>query len=246
VLNSSNEIKVYNDLFIIYGHGLSNKIHANHAAKIIIATEPVSVLLDDEIIKSKGLIIKSNTFHEIKNGNWLSISIFIDPETDIGKQINVLFNKAKVLKLENTTSNQLINFLSNSFENHFTEVEIRNIVLKTLLDRDTLDTHNIIIDQRIEKVLDHIKRSSDYHVKFADLLDLCLLSESRLIHLFKKEIGITIRKYILWCRIKKALNAMATNKNIKSSAKQAGFTDAAHFNRTFVSMFGINPSILFK
>jgi len=229
---------------MIYGSGLSTKIHSNHALKIIISTELFSVLQGHKIIKAKGVIIKSNAFHEIKSDSLLSISIFIDPETDIGKQISSLFNKATVLKLKNETSNELLNFLSNSLENHFTEAEIKNVFAKTLVDHDISHIHSLVIDQRIEQVLNHIKCSSNYDVKFVDLLNLSSLSESRLIHLFKKEIGITIRKYILWCRINLALKAIATNKTLKMSAEQAGFTDAAHFNRTFVSMFGINPSIL--
>ncbi len=231
---------------MIYGYGLSAKIHSNHAFKIIISTEPISVLQGHKIIKSKALIIKPNTIHELKSCNCLCAWIFIDPETDIGQHIHGLFNNVTVLKFENVITNKLINFLIYSLENHFTEGEIKNAVVQTLLHRDMSNSYDLIIDRRIEKVLNYIKWSTNFDVKFAELLNLCSLSESRLIHLFKKEIGITIRQYVLWCRIKKALHGMTTNKNIKSSAKEAGFTDAAHFNRTFVSMFGINPSILLK
>jgi AraC-like DNA-binding protein len=46
--------------------------------------------------------------------------------------------------------------------------------------------------------------------------------------------------------MKRALAAIASGANIKKAASIAGFTDAAHFNRTFLSMFGDSPSNLLK
>jgi AraC-like DNA-binding protein len=51
---------------------------------------------------------------------------------------------------------------------------------------------------------------------------------------------------MLWCRTTKAIAALTVGASIKQSAKIAGFTDAAHLNRTFVSMYGITPSLMLK
>lgn len=241
---AGSQIKVYSDLVVFYQSGIPYKFHANHGLKIIIAEEQFSVVHDHKVINSNGLIIRPNTTHKINAGPGIIISIYIDPETQIGREINYLLNKRKVLKLENTIVTTLLNYFNNALEFHYTEGEVKRFLITTLLNMYPLDTGSI--DQRIENVIAYIRSCSNYKVKFSDLLQVCSLSESRLLHLFKKEVGITIRKYILWCKTQKAVKAIAANKSIRQAAKEAGFTDAPHLNRTFVTMFGFNPSILQK
>jgi AraC-like DNA-binding protein len=242
----SNQIKVYRDLTIFYGYGLSKKIHTNHCAKLIIAEEPFSVSHGHQTIEATGAIIRSDVSHSVRSEGGLNISIYIDPESDIGKEINDIFKKDKILKLKDEVVKDLLLFFRYPLESHFTELEVKNVLIKTLLNRDTLQEEHKTIDERIQSVITHIKSSENYSISFAELLSICSLSESRLIHLFKKETGITIRRYILWCRLQKSLRAMASGSSIKQSAQLAGFTDAAHLNRTFVSMYGVNPSSMLK
>ena len=244
VKEKQNHIEVYNDLSVFYSYGLSKNVHANHCIKVLLGEDPLVVTYDREKIYSRGFIIKSDTSHKIKASD-LVISIFIDPETDIGKAINKLFKRTKVLKLEEKTSVTLLNYFSTSLENHLTELEIKNTVLKSIFTTPIFETSSAL-DTRIEKVLFQIKTSENFDIEFNELLTICSLSESRLLHLFKKEIGITIRKYILWCRVQRAIKSITTGGSMKQAASSAGFTDAAHFNRTFVAMYGITPSSMLK
>lgn len=244
MIEPGSQIKVYSDLVVFHQSGIPHKFHANHGLKIIIAEEQFSVIHDHKVINSNGLIIRPDTSHKINAGPWIIISIYIDPETQIGREINYLLNKRKVLKLEKTIVTTLLNYFNDALEFHYTEREVKRFLITTLLNRYSLDTASI--DERIENVIAYIRSASHYRVRFSDLLQLCSLSESRLLHLFKKEVGITIRKYVLWCKIQKAVKAIASNKTIRQAAKEAGFTDASHLNRTFVTMFGFNPSILQK
>jgi AraC-like DNA-binding protein len=65
-------------------------------------------------------------------------------------------------------------------------------------------------------------------------------------HLFSEQVGIPVRKFILWQRLKYALLMLADGSAITKAAHAAGFTDSAHMNRTFNAMFGIGPSEIFK
>lgn len=230
---------------IFYGHALPTKAHSNHCVKIIIGAKPVTVSFKHKTVKGDGIIIKSDTVHRANGGEESTISVYINPHTEIGKALNSL-SESNVLKLEGKTSLILLNYFKNLLENHVTEPEIKSFITLTLFGVLSAEVTEVFHDERIKKVVAHIQSAPNYNVKFVHLLRLCNLSESRLIHLFKAEIGITIRKYILWCRVQKALTAMSSGYSIRQSARQAGFTDAAHFNRTFVSMFGINPSAIRK
>jgi AraC-like DNA-binding protein len=59
---------------------------------------------------------------------------------------------------------------------------------------------------------------------------------------FRSETGLTIRRYVLWVRLKAALSSLAEQRTLTEAAHAAGFADAAHLSRTFVQMFGVSPS----
>jgi AraC-like DNA-binding protein len=242
---AKNHIVIHNDLSIFYTYGTSKKIHANHCVKIVISQSPIVVSHHHKKISSKGFILKSDTSHKVAANDGLLISIYIDPETEIGKAVNGFFNHNKILKIKEQVSDKLLKFFRSSFDQHTTELEIKKFLAKTLVDVDLLDVEHSI-DSRIQQVIEQIRFADNFNIKFADLLTSCALSESRLMHLFKKETGITIRKYILWCRLQKATKAITTGTSIKQAAKSSGFTDAPHLTRTFVSMYGIAPSLMLR
>ena len=239
----TNHIKIYKDLFILYGQSLTLKSHANHCIKIILCEEEITVVHDRKQYRSHGLILKSDLTHHVKANDHIGITIFLDPETDIGHFLNMLLRKNRVIKLDNTLAAKLFEFFTDVVENHTTESEIVDRLQHTLSQSTTVYR---TLDPRIEQIISHINHGQSDTVQFTELLNLSSLSPSRLIHLFKKEIGIPIRRYILWCKTKKALAAIASGTTIKKAAIIGGFTDAAHFNRSFLSMFGNSPSNLLK
>jgi AraC-like DNA-binding protein len=244
LVQQKNHIVAYTDVITFHTYGLTGRLHSNHAVKILVASKEISISHNRKLFTAQGLIVKSDTVHKIKPHEGLVVCIYIDPESIDGTHINNLFKNVPVLRFDCALALGLFDLLSTP-SNHITENEIKAKIQKTLvpLHRSHQDR---LMDQRIASVTRLIKESEHCSVKFAELLELSSLSESRLIHLFKKEIGITIRKYTLWCRTVKAIAAMRSGTTIKEAAKITGFTDAAHFNRTFVAMYGVTPSLLTK
>ena len=61
--------------------------------------------------------------------------------------------------------------------------------------------------------------------------------------LFKKQLNITVREYILRLRIQKAKELMADpDLKLIDIALSVGYQDAAHFNRAFKNVTGLSPS----
>jgi len=83
-------------------------------------------------------------------------------------------------------------------------------------------------------------------VSIKDLAGAVHISPGRLIHLFTQQVGIPVRKYILWSKLMASLKKLNKRANFTHVALDGGFADAPHFNRTFKKMFGLSPTALLK
>ena len=101
-------------------------------------------------------------------------------------------------------------------------------------------------DPRIEHVLDRLKREVLSPPTAANLARTVGLSEGRLVHLFSDEVGVPLRRYILWLRLRQVVYGWALTRSLTQAAHAAGFADSAHLSRTFRSMYGLRPSDVFR
>jgi AraC-like DNA-binding protein len=100
-------------------------------------------------------------------------------------------------------------------------------------------------DARVTVVLDMIKREFPDAPPVATLARAVRVSPSRLIHLWKDEVGVSLRRYVLWLRLRHVVACVALGHSLTAAAHEAGFADSAHLSRTFRSMFGLPLSSLF-
>lgn len=70
------------------------------------------------------------------------------------------------------------------------------------------------------------------------------LSASRFRHVFRGEIGMSAQSYVVWLRLYDACAELARGGSLSDASYRAGFSDAAHFTRTFRRTFGLAPSQL--
>lgn len=70
------------------------------------------------------------------------------------------------------------------------------------------------------------------------------ISVSRLTHLFTEQVGIPLRRYVLWLRLRIAISRVQAGDDLTGAAHGAGFADSAHLTRTTREMFGLPPSVL--
>ncbi|HEX7670074.1 MAG TPA: AraC family transcriptional regulator [Polyangiaceae bacterium] len=100
------------------------------------------------------------------------------------------------------------------------------------------------LDLRIRKVLELIKGDFLTPPPAGKLAAAVGLSPGRLIHLFTREMGLPIRRYILWLRLRDVLISVVGGASLTEAAHHAGFSDSAHLSRTFRGMFGFPPSTI--
>ena len=92
------------------------------------------------------------------------------------------------------------------------------------------------------RAIAYIKQALDGVPRLADAATFASTSASRLSHRFSAEIGLPFRRFVLWTRVKRAVEIARGGGDLTASAAAAGFSDAAHLSRTFRAMFGLSPS----
>ena len=99
-----------------------------------------------------------------------------------------------------------------------------------------------VIDPRVIRAREVLASAPDRRTSLARVAQTVSLSPSRLAHLFRQEVGLPVRRYLLWLRLRDAIGALAVGASITEAAHAAGFADGAHFSRTFHRMLGFTPS----
>jgi len=99
-------------------------------------------------------------------------------------------------------------------------------------------------DNRVEWCLNYLNTEYVDYARMIEILKSKInLSDSRLSHIFKSETGISLKKYSVWARLKKAFQfVIYENLNLNQAALKSGFYDQAHLSKSFKQMLGINPS----
>jgi AraC-like DNA-binding protein len=100
------------------------------------------------------------------------------------------------------------------------------------------------LDPRVRAMIDHAAANLEGRLSLSDAVAAIGLSPSRLRHLFAAQTGLPFKTYVLWLRIRKAVEAYARGESLTAAAHEAGFADSAHFSRTFRRTFGIPATAL--
>lgn len=95
------------------------------------------------------------------------------------------------------------------------------------------------LDARLQRALDEVDELLADKVSAQALASRACLSLSQLERLFGEQVGLSVRRLVLWRRLRLALRLALEGQPLTQAAHGAGFADAAHFSRTMRTTFGI-------
>jgi len=242
--NKHTIYKSINSLLII-GREIDANQHSHHALQISIALDEAFHFACDGISGDfNGVIVAPNVSHSLSAESGRQALLLLDPEHYQAQEIiKRWLNNDGVYEIEAQTVIALRAHIDALLADaHPGSTPISNL-LETLVPAN-IDPSNM--DTRIQGVIDYIGQRSQKLASIEELADKACLSESRLAHLFKQQVGIPIRRYLLWQRLLDACFYAAAGASLTEAAHRAGFSDSSHFNRTFKSMFGVHPSTMMK
>lgn len=212
--------------------------HHHHAVELVISEGACEFWNGPERLhQGRVVLLGADVPHRFVGNGWQWF-IYVEPESRLGWQLANYLNGQPVVSLpdelvvglpiaEATTTDELSDFFDR---------------LARLLLPDAVSNSSLNVDERIDSVLNYVKNRIDGSLSLEQLTEVACLSEGRLMHLFKEQVGIPIRNYILWNRLQISVQHVLLGQNLTQAAHSGGFADSAHFSRTFSDMFGIRPS----
>jgi len=223
----------------IYGSSLDANSHSHHAIQVVWPQSHSLCRLNGSDI-SGVTIIASKVEHQLEmSAGWV---LLIEPKSDLGQELftklmgqpfksfNTFFFEAYKQPMQ---TKNFTNFLTPLFEG----LELTKQYL--VFNNSTVE------DKRIQKLLSELNQClhgdciKPKNWRAAEVASQLRLSESRFLHLFSEELGISWRPYLLWRRVICAVQAIINNSSATDAAYLAGFSDSAHLSRTFRKNFGM-------
>lgn len=208
--------------------------HAHHAVQIITATTALTVL-DGHGTRHRGtkVVVPADASHRIEVGAQEGTVVFLEPESAPGEAAH-----SRAVRSGWTVTP----VLSSSRRRALATVvdDLIAHLAPTTADYGTAARHPAIEDA-LRLLPDMVAAGPVSGTELAAQLGL---SASRLTHLFTEQVGIPLRRYVLWSRLRAAITRVQAGDDLTGAAHGAGFADSAHLTRTTREMFGLPPSAL--
>ncbi|WP_105614798.1 AraC family transcriptional regulator [Vallitalea okinawensis] len=245
-VSSGSKLIMTNGAALFIGSIFDTTPHQHHAIQVAFGiNRSFELHIENELIRSRAIMINSDIEHRLIGNEDQQVLLLVEPESRYGEMIkDVISSKDNIL----------------DYDSIFPEVFYRElkqyVSLVTIHIKDVLDlifkyiNHASVpvseMDERIMSIIEYIEKNRHSDLTIKELANYASLSESRLQHLFKEQIGITIKRYLLWKKMMDGIKIIASNNDFTFSAHEAGFSDSSHISRTCKEMFGLTLSDLFK
>jgi len=223
----------------IYGSSFDAAPHSHHAMQIIWSKNKSLCKLNGNDISGITIIDSKVKHHLEMLEGWV---LLIEPKSNLGQELSTKlagqsfksFNaSSSTITKQPTKAEDITKFLTPLFH----ELALTKQFL--VLNKSTVE------DKRIQKLLTLLNQClhgdciKPANWRAAEVASQLALSESRFLHLFSEELGISWRPYLLWRRMMCAIQAVINNSSATNAAHLAGFSDSAHLSRTFRNNFGM-------
>ncbi|KAA1249354.1 AraC family transcriptional regulator [Mycobacterium simiae] len=207
--------------------------HAHHAVQVMLADTELT-LIDDRGVehRSARMVVPANACHRIAVGATAGVMVFLGPESLAGTTADRLGRTA----WEQPAVAADVDMAAGLSD-------VTDCVIAVFGSIGAVAPHHPAV---VAAAAHAQAMLADGPVRTRDLAARVGLSAGRLTHLFSAQIGLPLRRYVLWLRLIAALRAAAAGSDLTAAAHTAGFSDSAHLTRTCRAMFGLTPSTLHR
>ncbi|WP_321480591.1 helix-turn-helix transcriptional regulator [uncultured Bacteroides sp.] len=228
-------------ILVYAGKSCETKEHKHYAIQIGIVLGGIYKLyIDKEEHTDESFIIHSNIPHKHISIDGALLCILIDPTTALGHTL--ISNFPAPYQPLPISSKALMDLKDEISHNTHSIANLKDRIFELLNLAPTEGT----TDYRISLLIEKISSANTLEINLDTLIKDIPLSKSRIRSLFKENTGLSIQRYILWIKIKKAFYYIMQNQSLSEAAFLAGFADYAHLSRVIHQISGLDMKTLLK
>ena len=221
--------------------------HSHHAIQIVIAIDGMTLVKgrNGDWRTGRCTIVRPDAEHSFDGNNVHGAMLFVEPESVEGQWLRTSL-RDDITVVPDARVDACLTELRTFYENPLEAIEVGALIRHCVRALSAGAPPSRRLDARVTRVLKQIRESDDLRVSLESAAESACLSPSRFAHLFKQQVGLPFRRYMLWRKVTRAMFAVGREGTIAAAAHAADFADAAHLTRTFYQMFGIPPSLLMR
>lgn len=199
----------------------------------------------EELQHGRAFVVASNAPHWFEGHDGVQAIFWVNAASRLGAQLQqrVLGDKPIAALATDDVDLASARELVTAFQEKWDGERVRQRSLRLLGElADVVEPAERAVHPAICRAVRHIGELMPKRISAKDLAAEVGLSESRLLHLFKDELGTPLRAYLMWHRYHDAMVVVLTGKSVTEAAHLAGFADGGHLTRVSTQLTGFNPT----
>ena len=246
--NASQEkihLYIWAERFLYLGPAMDTSEHRNHASVWLIARDgTLRVTLEDgRVLEDEVIYVPSGIAYATEVNTDSLAAVYWEPESASFRRIAAHFeNVPRAFRCQYAGSSDLTQLLNSDTSRDEADAMVRDIFQLGKEDASL----PVFVDDRISAALEFLRAEPQAYSSIGALSARVHLSPSRFAHLFKEVVGVPVRRYVLWMKLRRALELALAGDSLTTAALSAGFSDGAHLSRSVRSLLGFAPEFLFR
>ena len=209
--------------------------HKRPFMHLFVGANGCKIKVEKKELQSNIIMLDSNVKHVVEDGTDCDFFLLIDPTSAIAEKI---IDKYVCDSHYYDTDTNIADIPKDI--NVLSDKEIVRIIEDMLLDMEISTDYISTRDERIEQIISKIISGEWLNYTVKEIAEAVFLSESRLTHLFKENVGISLKSYILIRRLEQAYRFVNSGGKVTQAAMESGFASSAHLAYTCKTLTGIS------
>ncbi len=228
--------------------GLDADVHKHGAYQLSISVDGTPHRVGprkDVQREALGHLSAPNTPHALNSGSGQQVLFWIAPQSTLGRHLGSAYlgDSGFGVIPDDVVALLRVGELRSAIADGWTGHDVA-AVCDGLLDSMVDDPWSRAADLHpaVREAVEIIQAEHQYAVSAEELGARVALSTSRLLHLFRQQMGTPLRPHLQWLRLIESLRRIAAGESVTEAAVAAGFFDGPHLTHAVRQYFGFSPS----
>ncbi|WP_111655426.1 helix-turn-helix domain-containing protein [Isoalcanivorax indicus] len=231
----SGTLFLWHDRWMLLGHLPANKTHRHVSASLLLGLDgDFELEVEGERRLTRAAVVAPDVAQALNPGQTTMLVAQLDPDSDAWRRLAGTLAGRPSADLP--LPERLARALARSNDCGALSGNMAQLLTAT-------GASPLPLDARVADICNYLRETLPEKLDATALAARVGLSASRLTHLFREQTGVTLRRFLLYLKITRAVARWEPGMTLSTLAAEAGFYDQPHLVRTARDMFDALPSV---